>query len=90
MSSSRFSRYLTHRNRLWLIARNEPLPRLLTALPEVLAHEALMFLRMLRYPYLWKATFEAFSGLRWAVGCRRKLPDKSMERPPFQRGMGFN
>jgi len=87
---SRFSRYHTHRNRYWLIARNEPLHRILKSLPSVILHEVLMTCRMLRYPYLLKSTFEALAGLPAAIRYRKTLPDKIDEPPPFKPGTGFD
>lgn len=88
-TGSKFSRELTHRNRLWMIARNEPLSRTLSNFPTIILHEALMFLRMLRYPYLFKACLEALGGWAGSVQERMKLPDTSSERPPFESGIGF-
>ncbi len=87
---SRFSRYHTHRNRYWLIARNEQLNRLLKNLPQFVAHEALTAFRMMRYPYLFKASFEALAGLPAAIRYRKTLPDKVVEPPPFKPGTGFD
>ncbi len=86
---NRFSRYMTHRNRLWLIARNEPLRRTLTAAPELLIHEALMALRVVRYPYLLKAVREALQGLPAARRARLRLTETNRAPPPFQPGTGF-
>ncbi|NQU05505.1 MAG: glycosyltransferase family 2 protein [Calditrichaeota bacterium] len=86
---SPFSRYLTHRNRLWLIARNEPFHRLLRHLPAVILHEILMLLRIIRYPILLKAVGEALLGLPIAIRYRKSLTDSNSEPPPFTPGTGF-
>ncbi|MDP8237849.1 MAG: glycosyltransferase family 2 protein [Candidatus Hatepunaea meridiana] len=87
---SRFSRSLTHRNRLWMIARNEPLTRTVKSLPSLLIHEFLMTFRMIRYPYLFKSTIEALIGLPEAIRYRKSLPDKINKKPPFTKGTGFS
>ncbi len=89
-TGNRFSRTLTHRNLLWMIARNESLWKTLTAMPEIAGHIALMKLRMLRYPYLFKATFEAWAGLSEANSARCKLRSTNPEPPPFKKGVGFS
>jgi len=89
-TGSRFSRYLTHRNRLWLIARNEPLCRSLKYPAAMAHHEFLMFMRILRYPYLFKASFEALVGLPAAIRYRKLLTDTSDRPIPARRGSGFN
>ena len=86
---SRFSRYLTHRNRLWLIARNERLSGLWSAWWDILLHEILMKLRIVRYPYLFKAVLESIKGLKEARRAYRELPSTNLEDPPFQKGIGF-
>ncbi|MCF7811681.1 glycosyltransferase family 2 protein [bacterium] len=86
---SPFSRYLTHRNRLWLIARNEPLLRILRHLPALMLHELLMLLRIIRYPALIKAVMEALIGLPRAIKYRKSLPDTDPTPPPFVPGVGF-
>ena len=86
---SRFSRYLTHRNRLWLIARNEPLCNPLGYPIPFIKHEFLMLLRMLRYPYLFKATLAALCGLPAALKYRRLFKIESRAKPPFKKGSGF-
>ena len=86
---SRFSRYLTHRNRLWLIARNEPLCRLMGYPLPFFTHEFFMFLRMLRYPYLFKATYEAWRGLPEALSYRQLFKDVTQSKPTFAKGSGF-
>lgn len=86
---SKFSRIMTHRNRLWLIARNEKWSSLIGSLPEVIGHETLMLLRMLRYPYLVKALFESLAGLQQAVRERKLLENKNEASPPFGKGIGF-
>lgn len=86
---SRFSRYMTHRNRLGLIARNEPLLETLTALPELLVHETLMLARVIRYPYLIKALFEAIADFPKAIRERKRLLTTNPVPPPFQPGIGF-
>lgn len=85
----KFSRYLTHRNRFWMIARNEPLSNLISALPELIGHEILMLLRVIRFPYLLKAVFETLMGMPRARNQYRKLPSVSSNPPPFCRGIGF-
>ena len=87
---SRFSRYLTHRNRLWLIARNEPLYRVLKYPASLICHELLLLLRMLRYPYLFKATLEALIGLPTAIHYRKLLTDVTDEVLPVKSGSGFS
>jgi GT2 family glycosyltransferase len=87
---SPFSRYLTHRNRLWLVARNEPHYRILQHLPTFLAHELLMLLRIIRYPVLIKAVFEALIKLPEAIRYYKTLPDTDSTPPPFVPGTGFN
>jgi GT2 family glycosyltransferase len=84
-----YSRYLTHRNRWWLIARNETMRRTLRVLPEVMAHEALMALRLLRHPYLFKAVWETMHGLPRAERERGELKDLNHDQPPFKKGVGF-
>ena len=88
-TGSRFSRELTHRNRLWMIARNEPLSRTLSDFPQIFLHEFLMFLRMIRYPYLFKACFKAFGGWATSVQDRLKLQDIYTDSLPFKPGVGF-
>ncbi len=83
-------RRCNHRNRLWLIARNEPLGRILKNLPSLIIHESLMFLRMLRYPYLFKSLFQALAGLPAAIRYRKSLPDTTDKPPPFVSGSGFS
>lgn len=84
-----FGRWMTHRNRLWLVARNEPLWRPLTAFPELAAHEALMALRVLRHPSLIGAVIQSLVGLPAALRARRvsAIPDVPA---PFQSGIGFS
>ncbi len=86
---SRFSRYMTHRNRLWMILRNEPINRLLTVFPELFVHELLMLLRVIRYPYLIKAVMETLRGIPQAHSALKQLPDTHKTPPPFQTGIGF-
>ncbi|MFC2150210.1 glycosyltransferase family 2 protein [Calditrichota bacterium] len=86
---SKFSRYMTHRNRLWMIARNESILKTIVSQPELFFHGVLMFLRMLRYPYLFKATWEAISGYRQSVHEREQLRSKTEANPPFYKGVGF-
>ncbi len=88
-TGSRYSRELTHRNRLWMITRNEPLSQTLSNFPTFILHEILMFLRMLRFPYLFQASFKAFSGWAGSVQERMKLMDTSSDSPPFKSGIGF-
>ena len=87
---SRFSRYLTHRNRLWLIARNESIFKSLTNPISFFIHELLMVFRMICYPYLFKASLEAFLGLPAALKYRQLLRDTLETEPPFVKGLGFN
>lgn len=89
-TGSSFSRYLTHRNRSWLIARNEPVWRTILAQPEFLEHEILMFFRLLRYPSLWRAVIEGFRGYLHALKQRKCIKDVNISQPPFIRGTGFN
>ncbi len=86
---ARFSRYMTHRNRLWMIARNETFLDTMTGVPQVLIHEFLMFLRMIRYPYLFKAALESLSGLGSAISDRKRLTTTHHTPPPFKKGIGF-
>ncbi len=88
-TGDKFSRYLTHRNRFWMIARNELLSNLITFLPELLIHEFLMLLRVIRFPYLLKAVFETTIGLKRAQDQYKKVPSTKDTPPPFQRGIGF-
>jgi GT2 family glycosyltransferase len=87
---SRFSRYYTQRNRLWLVARNEPLWKPLAALPALGWHELLLGLRLIRYPYLLKAVWESIRGLPAALRARARLPEINREPPPFHPGSGFS
>ncbi len=86
---SRFSRYLTHRNRLWLILRNDSFGTLIRAIPELLAHELFMLARVIRYPYLLGAVWQAFAGIYSSLQERKLLPDKSSPAIPFKAGIGF-
>ena len=86
---SRFSRELTHRNRFWLIARNEPLLSVCKHPLSFLLHEILMILRMVRYPYLLLTTAKALAGLPLAVKYRKSLPSTNDVPPPFKSGTGF-
>lgn len=85
----RFSRYMTHRNRLGMIARNESLLDTLTGFPELVAHEILMLLRVVRYPYLIKAVIEALSHLALSIRDRKRLQSTNPIPPPFRKGIGF-
>jgi len=87
--ASAFSRRLTHRNRLWLIARNEPFRRLFPDFNAVLLHEFLMLLRLLAHPALIGAVLESARGLPAAIRARKALPDTSFEPLPWQPGTGF-
>lgn len=89
LAGDRFTRYQTHRNRLWMIARNEPLHRPLTAIPDIIVHEILILLRVIRYPYLMKGTLQALAGLPAALRERKSLPDIVKQPPPFKPGSGF-
>ena len=86
---SRFSRYLTHRNRLWLILRNARAVDLPAAIPALIGHEVLMAARLLRYPYLWKAVREALAGTGKSLREHKLLPDKESPVLPFMPGIGF-
>jgi len=87
---AKFSRYLTHRNRLWLIIRNDRFGSLWSALPELFFHEILVFLRMLRYPYLFKASIEAVAGLSNAFRERKLIRSTVKIPPPYLPGIGFS
>jgi GT2 family glycosyltransferase len=86
---SRFSRVLTHRNRYWMIARNEPLWRMLFGGFGFYWHEVLIFLRMLRYPYLFGIAVRTFLGAGKAARQRESLEDSDATPLPFRRGSGF-
>ncbi|NQT33772.1 glycosyltransferase family 2 protein [bacterium] len=86
---SRFSRVRTHRNRLWLIARNEPLLSICKHPLSLLLHEILIILRMVRYPYLFLWTVKALAGLPRAIKYRKSLPSTNDVPPPFKPGTGF-
>ncbi len=88
--AGKFSRYLTHRNRLWLIRRNESSMKTFSALFSIIPHEVLMLLRIIRYPYLLKAVIESLKSMRKAEKQRCLLNNKNLQPPPFQRGIGFN
>lgn len=88
-TGSRFSRELTHRNRIWLIARNEPLGATLRGGISLFWHEILMLLRTMRYPYLVKQCIGSLRGWLFAVRDRTKLETTNPEPPPFKRGVGF-
>jgi len=88
-TGAKFSRFLTHRNRFWMIARNDRFASLWAALPELIFHELILLLRMLRYPYLFKASLEALAGLPKAMRDRRQLVSTSKLPPPFLPGIGF-
>ncbi len=87
--TSRFSRELTHRNRLWLIARNEPLFSICKHPLSLFLHEILMILRMVRYPYLILTTAKALADLPHAIKYRKSLPSTNDVPPPFKPGIGF-
>jgi len=86
---SRFSRVLTHRNRYWMIARNEPRWKMLFGGFSFYWHEVLIFLRMLRYPYLFGTAVRTFLGVGKAARQRKVLEDANATPPPFKRGSGF-
>jgi len=88
-AGARFSRRMTQRNRLWMIARNDTISGLIKAAPQILMHEAILLIRMLRYPYLFGASLEAIAGLPLALKQRRLLTATSQTSPPFQPGTGF-
>ncbi len=87
---SRFSRYYTHRNRLWMILRNDSFASLLRSLPEICAHELLMLARILRYPYLLKAVWQALRGIGESFREAGRLPDRQHDPIPFKPGVGFS
>ncbi|MFH0766179.1 MAG: glycosyltransferase family 2 protein, partial [Calditrichota bacterium] len=87
---AKFSRRLTHRNRWWLIARNESFGETLLAAPEVYVHELLMILRVIRHPSLLKAGWESLGGVVAAIRDYRRLKPLNFSPPPFQRGLGFS
>jgi len=89
-TGNRFSRYLTHRNRYWMIARNESLGESLKYFPQIFLHEILMLFRMIRYPYLFKALWEGWDNWKTSVQERIRLRNKNVESPPFQPGIGFD
>ncbi|MBM3329752.1 MAG: glycosyltransferase family 2 protein [Calditrichaeota bacterium] len=87
-SSSHFSRYLTHRNRYYLIARNDRWRDIFPHIGPILLHELVMLLRMIRHPLLIKAVVEVLASAKILTRERREfLPEVS---PPFQRGIGFS
>lgn len=86
---SRFSRELTHRNRYWMIARNEPQWKMLLSGLAFYWHEVLIFLRMLRYLYLFGTAVRTFLGIGKAARQRGRLEDCNPTPPPFRRGSGF-
>ncbi len=88
-TGSRFSRALTHRNRLWLIARNESILNIMKHPAAFLVHELLMLLRIIRYPYLIEAVFEALKGLPRSIKERKQIADQNQQPPPFRKGIGF-
>lgn len=85
----KFSRSLTHRNRLWLLARNESFMSLARDFIPILLHEFLMVLRIIRYPYLIKSVLESIIGLRKALHDRKRLKSKVKTPPPYKAGIGF-
>jgi len=85
---SRFSRVLTHRNRYWMIARNEPQWKMLLSGFSFYWHEVLIFLRMLRYPYLFGTAVRTFLGIRKSARQRKSLEDSNATPPPFRKGSG--
>ncbi len=87
---SRFSRYYTHRNRLWMIIRNDEFYDLFRAIPEICIHELLMLARVIRYPYLLKAVWQSLGGVGRSLGERRRLQSNSSDPVPFQPGVGFS
>ncbi len=86
---SRFSRELTHRSRYWMIARNEPQWKMLFGGFGFYWHEVLIFLRMLRYPYLFGTAIRTLLGIGKAARQRKLLKDISTSRLPFCQGSGF-
>lgn len=89
-TGAKFSRYLTQRNRLWMILRNDRIGSLIGALIWLMLHELILLVRMIRYPYLFKAAFESLAGIPRALEERKGLATTNFEAPPFQRGVGFS
>jgi GT2 family glycosyltransferase len=85
-TGSRFSRELIHRNRYWLIARNEPLLPLLAHLPQLLFYEGFLILKMIRHPYLLRSLWQGITGVPRNVRLRRKLSDHNTQPLPFTAG----
>jgi len=89
-NAGHFSRYLTQRNRAWLIIRNDNIDSLLRDAPYIFMHELIMALRILRYPTLAKAVLEAVAGIGEAFKERRELIAINLKAPPFRKGIGFS
>lgn len=87
---SRFSRFLTHRNRLWLIIRNDNPHCFLLSIPEIFLHELYMLARLLRYPYLIKAVIQSLTGIKKSLAERRKFLELPHSTVPFKPGVGFS
>lgn len=87
---NRFSRYYTHRNRLWMILRNDSFGSLKWAFPEIFLHELLMLARVIRYPYLLQAVWQSLTGVLVSIRERKLLPDRGSGSLPFKPGIGFS
>lgn len=87
---SSFSRFLTHRNRWWLIGRNESYAKILISGGIAFwLHEVLMLLRMLRYPSLFLASWQGLKGVFQSIRERKELKLRNKKEPPLQCGTGF-
>jgi len=82
-TGSRFSRELIHRNRYWLIARNEPLTAVLRNLPSVLGYELFLLLKTVKHLYLIKSYLQAFKVINRFRHARSKLPSRINCTLPF-------
>jgi len=87
---NRFSRYYTHRNRLWMILRNDSFANLMRAFPEIFLHELFMLARVIRYPYLLRAVWQSLAGIGASLRERKSLPDRGSDSLPFKLGIGFS
>lgn len=89
-TGSHFSRYLTHRNRWFMLFRNAKLSEIIfQGGISVVLHEILMLLRTLRHPSLFKATLEGLYGINKSISEYKKLPTKSVSSLPLKNGVGF-